>query len=68
MKKLIAIIKDKERLYRILFEGTDPLSKPVDIAIMIAIALCIVMASLESVVKVDDFSFQALVNLELNGV
>ena len=67
MKKLIAIIKDKERLYRILFEGTDPLSRPVDIIIMIAIALCIVMASLESVVKVDDFSFQALINLELNG-
>ena len=68
MKKLIDIIKDKERLYRILFEGTDPLSKPVDITIMIAIALCIVMASLESVVKVDDFSFQALIHLELNGV
>ena len=50
MKKLISIIKDKKRLYRILFEGTDRLSKPVDIAIMIAIALCIIMASLESVV------------------
>lgn len=48
MKKLISIIKDKKRLYRILFEGTDRLSKPVDIAIMIAIALCIIMASLES--------------------
>ena len=68
MNKLISIIKDKKRLHRILFEGTDPLSKPVDIAIMIAIGLCIVMASLESVVKVDDFSFHALVNLELNGV
>jgi len=67
MKKLIAIIKDKERLHRILFEGTDPLSRPVDIIIMIAIALCIVMASLESVVKVDDFSFQTLINLELNS-
>jgi len=68
MKKLISIIKDKERLHRILFEGTDPLSKPVDITIMIAITLCIVMASLESVVKVNDFSFQALIHLELNGV
>ena len=68
MNKLISIINDKKRLHRILFEGTDPLSKPVDIAIMIAIGLCIVMASLESVVKVDDFSFHALVNLELNGV
>lgn len=67
MKKLISVIKDKERLYRILFEGTDPLSKPVDLAIMIAIALCIIMASLESVLKVDDFSFQALIHLELNG-
>ena len=66
MKKLISIIKDKKRLHRILFEGTDPLSKPVDLIIMIAIALCIVMASLESVVKVDDFSFQALIHLELN--
>ena len=68
MKKLLSIIKDKKRLHRILFEGTDPLSKPVDITIMIAITLCIVMASLESVVKVNDFSFQALIHLELNGV
>jgi voltage-gated potassium channel len=66
--KLVSIIKDKERLHRILFEGTDPLSKPVDIAIMIAIGLCVLMASLESVVKVDDFSFQALIHMELNGV
>jgi len=66
--KLISIIKDKERLHRILFEGTDPLSKPVDIAIMIAIGLCVLMASLESVVKVSDFSFQALIHLELNGI
>jgi len=67
MKKLIDIIKDKERLYRILFEGTDPLSKPVDIVIMVAIALCIVIASLESVLKVDEFSFQTLIHMELTG-
>ena len=67
-KKLVSIIKDKERLHRILFEGTDPLSKPVDIAIMIAIGLCVLMASLESVVKVSDFSFQALIHMELNGI
>ena len=66
--KLVSIIKDKKRLHRILFEGTDPLSKPVDIAIMIAIGLCVLMASLESVVKVDDFSFQALIHMELNGI
>ena len=67
MKKLIEIIKDKERLYRILFEGTDPLSKPVDIVIMIAIGLCVIIASLESVLKVDDYSFQTLIHMELTG-
>ena len=67
MKKFFEIIMDKRRLYRILFEGTDPLSRPVDIIIMVAIGLCIIMASLESVVKVDDFSFQALINMELSG-
>jgi len=68
MKKLISIIKDKKRLYNILFEGNDPLSRPVEICIMVAIVLCIIVASLESVVKVDDYSFHALVNQELNTV
>ncbi|MCQ2110322.1 MAG: ion transporter [Bacteroidaceae bacterium] len=68
MKKLVGILRDKKRLYNILFEGNDPLSRPVEICIMVAIVLCILMASLESVVKVEDFSFHALVNQELNTV
>ena len=55
MKKIFAIIKDKKRLHSILFEGNDPLSRPVDIFIMVCIGLCVLMASLESVVKVDDY-------------
>lgn len=64
--KLFEILRDKKRLYNILFEGDDPLSKKVDITIMIAIVLCIITASLESVVKVDDFSFDAVINAELS--
>lgn len=64
--KIIQIIKDKERLNNILHEGTDPLSKKVDIIIMCAIVLCLVMASVESVMQVDDFSFDTLLNLNLN--
>ncbi len=67
MKKLIAIIKDKNRLYNILFGGDDPLARPVEICIMIAIVLGILMASIESVVKVDDFSFHAMINQELTA-
>lgn len=68
MKKLFAIIKDKKRLHSILFEGNDPLSRPVDIFIMVCIGLCVLMASLESVVKVDDYSLQAIFNQELSGI
>ena len=68
MKKLFAILKDKKRLHSILFEGNDPLSRPVDIFIMVCIGLCVLMASLESVVKVDDYSLQAIFNQELSGI
>lgn len=65
MKKLISILKDKERLNNILHEGTDPLSKKVDLVIMGSILLCMVSASLESIVHVDDFSYHSLLKLEL---
>ena len=68
MKKMFAIIKDKKRLHSILFEGNDPLSRPVDIFIMVCIGLCVLMASLESVVKVDDYSLQAIFHQELSGI
>ena len=68
MKKIFAIIKDKKRLHCILFEGNDPLSRPVDIFIMVCIGLCVLMASLESVVKVDDYSLQAIFHQELSGI
>lgn len=68
MKQIFAIIKDKKRLHSILFEGNDPLSRPVDIFIMVCIGLCVLMASLESVVKVEDYSLQAIFHQELSGI
>jgi len=62
---IIEILKDKERLNNILHEGTDPLSKKVDIWIMVAIILCLISASVESVVQVDDFSFHTLEKQEM---
>ena len=65
MKKIITLLKDKERLYKILFTDEDKWSRPVDITIMIAIVLCAISAAMESVVKVNDFSLHALLNLEM---
>ena len=64
-KRLVQVIKDKERLYKILFTDEDKWSRPVDITIMIAIVLCAISAAMESVVKVNDFSLHALLALDL---
>jgi voltage-gated potassium channel len=63
--RLRHILKDKERLHHILFTDEDRWSRPVDITIMVAIVLCAISAAMESVVKVDDFSFQALMSLDM---
>lgn len=63
--KFKQVLKDKERLHRILFTDEDRWSRPVDITIMVAIVLCAVSAAMESVVKVNDFSFQALMSLDM---
>lgn len=65
MKKLFLLLKDKERLNNILHEGTDPISSKVDIGILIAIVLCLILASLESVLHVDTFNMSALIHFEL---
>lgn len=65
IKRVVQILKDKKRLYRILFTDEDRWSQSVDIMIMVSIVLCALSAALESVVKVNDFSFHALLSLEL---
>ena len=65
IKKIMSILHDKERLYRIFFTDEDPLSKNVEITIMVAIVLCMFSAMMESVLKVQDYSWQALMNFDL---
>lgn len=65
--KLFETLRDKDRLNHILFIGDDPLSKKVDITIMVAIVLSLVSGSLESVVKVNDYSFHALLTADLTA-
>jgi len=66
MKRIISLLKNKERLYKIFFTDEDRLSATVDKTIMVAIVLCAISAAMESVVKVNDFSLDALLKLDLN--
>lgn len=68
MKKLIEILKDKPRLWHIIFESDDRESRGFDVAVMIAIITSIICAFLESSLKVEDFSFEAITHLQLTTV
>ena len=52
MKKLIALLKDKPRLWHIIFESDDRPSRAFDLAVMIAIVLSLVVAFVESMPRV----------------
>lgn len=68
MKKLLALLKDKPRLWHIIFESDDKESRAFDLVVMVAIILSLACAFLESSLKVEDFSWDALVNLELTTI
>ena len=67
MKKIIALLKDKPRLWHIIFDSDDSASKSFDIVIIIAIVFSVACAFLESSLKVDDFSYDALIRQELTA-
>ena len=48
MKKLISLLKDKERLYNIVFNSDTKAGKAFDISVMIAIILSLVVAFVET--------------------
>lgn len=48
MKKLIALLKDKPRLYNIVANSDTPAGKAFDIAVMVAIVLSLLVAFVES--------------------
>lgn len=68
MKRIIRILKNKPLLWHIIFESDDKISRNFDLAIMVAIVISLSCAVLESSLKVDDFSFEALMRFELSVV
>ncbi len=48
MKKFIALLKDKERLYNIVFNSDTKAGKAFDISVMIAIVLSLIVAFIET--------------------
>lgn len=64
MKKLIALLKDKSRLWHLIFESDDEESKIVDIAVMIAIILSLFVAFVESMPSVAGIYKDVLTVLE----
>ncbi len=52
MKKLIKLLKDKPRLWKIIFEAETPAGKAFDIAVIVAIVLSLIVAFVETVPSV----------------
>lgn len=65
MKNLFLLLKDKKRLHGILFGEDERWSKKVDVFILCAVVACLLMESVESVMQVDGYSLDALLNFEL---
>lgn len=65
---MLSILKDKPRLWHIIFDSDDAPSKRFDLVVMVMIVLSLACAMLESTLKVEDFSFDALVNMHLTTV
>ena len=64
MKRLLALLKDKPRLWHIIFESDDPASKGFDLAVMVAIILSLIVAFVESMPSVAGLYKDILTVLE----
>ena len=65
MNRIMRLLRDKERLHAILFGEDERWSKKVDIFILGAVVTCLVIECAESVLNVEDYSFEALLNMQL---
>ncbi|MBQ0073075.1 MAG: ion transporter [Prevotella sp.] len=65
MKRLITLLKDKQRLHAILFGEDEKWSKKVDVFIFGAVILCLVLESVESVIHVEEYSLETLLAFDL---
>ncbi len=64
MKRLWALLKDKPRLWHIIFESDDPASKTFDLTVIVAIILSLVVAFVESMPSVAGLYKDVLTVLE----
>lgn len=62
---LKALLKDKERLHNIVANDDTKLGKAFDLSVMVAIVVSIVLAFVESSLKVDEFSFNDVITNSL---
>lgn len=65
MKRLLALLRDKQRLHAILFGEDERWSKPVDIIILTAVVLCLLLENIESALNVEDYSLNTLLTASL---
>lgn len=65
MNRILRLLRDKQRLHAILFGNDERWSKKVDIFILGAVVTCLVIECAESVLNVEDYSFEALLNMQL---
>lgn len=63
-----ALLKDKERLHEIVSNDDTPAGKAFDLTVMTAIVVSLVLAFVESSLKVDEFTMQDLISKNLSGV
>lgn len=64
---LKALLKDKERLHNIVSNDDTRLGKAFDLTVMIAIVISIILAFVESSLKVDEFSFHDIITKSLTA-
>lgn len=60
MGKILDLLKDKERLHRIVSDDDTPMGKAFDLFVMGAIVLSLVLAFVESSLHVDEFTMNDL--------
>lgn len=63
-----ALLKDKERLHEIVSNDDTPAGKAFDLTVMTAIVVSLVLAFVESSLKVDEFTIQYLISKNLSSV
>lgn len=68
LKNFIALLKDRQRLHGVIFNDDTVVGKTFDLCVMSAIVLSLVLAFVESSLKVDEFSLHEIMAGSLTKV